>query len=62
MKNRFPEGWDENRVKEVLKHYEKQTELEAVAEDEASYNLENQVYIEVLKELLPKIRELIAHQ
>jgi hypothetical protein len=30
-KNRFPKGWDEDRVKRVLDHYENQTEEEAVA-------------------------------
>lgn len=34
MKNRFPEGWNEKKVKTVLSHYEKQTENEAVEEDE----------------------------
>jgi hypothetical protein len=33
--NRFPPGWDEERVRRVLAHYEEQTEVEAVAEDEA---------------------------
>jgi hypothetical protein len=32
----FPPGWDEERVSTVLKHYEEQTEDEAVAEDEAA--------------------------
>lgn len=35
--NRFPKGWNEARVSEVLEHYESQTEEEAVAEDEAIY-------------------------
>ena len=34
--NRLPPGWDEERVQKVLKHYEEQTEDEAVAEDEAA--------------------------
>ena len=34
--SKFPPGWDENRVREVLAHYETQTEDEAVAEDEAA--------------------------
>lgn len=34
--NRFPPGWDEERVQKVLTHYEEQTEDEAVAEDEAA--------------------------
>ena len=35
--NRFPPGWDEQRVREVLHHYEAQTDEEALAEDEASF-------------------------
>ena len=34
--NKFPPGWDEERVQRVIKHYEEQTEDEAVAEDEAA--------------------------
>ena len=30
----FPAGWDEERVCQVIAHYEQQTEEEAVAEDE----------------------------
>lgn len=35
--NKFPPGWDEERVRRVLAHYEEQTETEAVAEDEAAF-------------------------
>ena len=59
--NKFPPGWDEDRVRMVLAHYEAQTEEEAVAEDEATF--ENQAVIGVPYELVPIIRELIAkHQ
>ena len=34
--SKFPPGWDEERVKRVLKHYGSQSEEEAVAEDEAA--------------------------
>ncbi len=33
--NKFPAGWNENRVRRVIDHYEDQSEEEAVAEDEA---------------------------
>ena len=33
----FPPGWDEERVRKVLAHYEEQTEEEAMAEDEAAF-------------------------
>jgi hypothetical protein len=33
MKNKFPPGWDEERVRKVIAHYEQQTEEKVVAED-----------------------------
>jgi hypothetical protein len=57
---KFPPGWDEERVRKVIAHYEQQTEEEAVAEDEAAFQHSPQTVIEVPKELLPAIRELIA--
>ena len=33
--NRFPPGWNKARVQRVLDHYEAQSDIEAVAEDEA---------------------------
>jgi len=35
--NKYPPGWDEERVRRVLDHYESQTDEEALAEDEAVY-------------------------
>ncbi len=58
--NSFPEGWNEERVRRVLEHYESQSEDEAVAEDEAAYEDASQTIMEVPKELVPVIRELIA--
>ncbi len=58
--SKFPRGWDEERVRRVLAHYEQQNEEEAVAEDEASFNDTTQTVMEVPKELVPAIRELIA--
>jgi type II secretory pathway component PulC len=59
--SRFPPGWDEERVKRVLAHYEGQTEEEAIAEDEAAFEENLHTVMEVPKELVPTIRELIAH-
>ncbi len=59
---KFPPGWDEERVEEVLAHYETQTEEEAVAEDEAAYEDSSQTFMEVPNELVPEVRELIAKQ
>lgn len=61
--NKFPSGWDEERVRRILKHYEEQTEEEAVAEDESAFEDQTQTVMEVPKELVSAVRELIAkHQ
>ena len=59
-KNQFPPGWDEERVRRVLAHYETQTEEEAVAEDERSFKRRWRTVVEVPAELMPVIREVIA--
>ena len=56
----FPPGWDEPRVRQVLAHYEKQNEEEAVAEDEAAVEDKTQTVMEIPTELVPAVRELIA--
>jgi hypothetical protein len=58
--SRFPEGWDEERVRKVLRHYQDQTEEEAVAEDEAGYEDRTESIVEVPVELVPAVREMIA--
>ena len=58
--SKFPPGWDEERVRRLLLHYEQQTEEEAVAEDEAAFEDESQAFIEVPKELIPEVRRLLA--
>jgi len=61
MTNRdFPRGWDEERVRRVLAHYETQTEEEAVAEDERAFEEAGRAVIEITIELMPVIREVIA--
>lgn len=60
-KNRFPPGWDEDRVRRVLDHYEDQTDEEAVAKDEDRYDTTTHTVMEVPAELVPAIRKLIAN-
>ena len=59
-KNTFPPGWDKDRVAKVLEHYEAQTEDEALAEDEAAFEMSGQTMMEVPTELVPAVRELLA--
>jgi hypothetical protein len=58
-RDRFPAGWDEARVRRVLEHYERQTEDEAVAEDEAAFRRRDQTVMVVPKRLVPAITRLI---
>lgn len=58
--SKFPAGWNESRVSQVLQHYESQTEEEALAEDEAALEFSGQTLMEVPTALVPQIRELIA--
>jgi len=60
IKNKFPSGWNEKMVQEVINHYENQTEEEAIAEDESAYDDPNRTFMEIPKELVPIVRELIA--
>jgi len=59
-KSNFPPGWDEARVQRVLEHYEDQSDEEAVAEDEASFEETTHTAMEVPVDLVPAVRELIA--
>ena len=57
---RFPDGWDEGRVKSLLQHYESLTEEEAVAEDEAAFEDATQTVMEIPNELVPSVRALLS--
>jgi hypothetical protein len=60
--NKFPPGWDEERVRRVLEHYETQSEEQAVAEDEAAFEDQTQTVMEIPTELVPAVRKLIAQR
>ena len=57
---KFPQGWDESRVRRVLEHYESQTDDEATAEDEEAFESTTHTAMEVPVELVPEVRQLIA--
>lgn len=57
--NKLPKGWNEAKIRRVLAHYEKQTEEDAVLEDEAGVGASETV-MTVPRDLVPKVRELIA--
>ena len=57
--NKFSAGWDEERVRRLLSHYEEQTEEDALAEDEAGIE-PSETTMSIPHDLVPKVRELIA--
>ena len=60
-KSQYPPGWDEDRVKRLITHYESLSEDEQVAEDEAALSdHDGQTVITVPDRLLPEIRQLLA--
>ena len=61
-RTRFPAGWKEARVREVLEHYEGQTEEEAVAEDEAAFQSPGQTVMVVPNRPVPEITRLIERR
>ena len=61
-RNRFPAGWNQERVGALLRHYEEQTEDEAVAEDEAAFRKRDQTVMVVPKRLVPAITKLITRE
>ncbi len=57
--SKFPAGWDEEKVRRVLAHYEEQTDEDALLEDEAGIE-PSETVMNVPHDLVPKVRELIA--
>ena len=61
-KQKFPPGWDEKRVKEVIAHYENQSEDEEFAEIEAAREAEDITLMAIPTELVPEVRALLARK
>ena len=61
-KPKFPPGWDQERVRQVLAHYENQSEDEQFAEIEAAREAEGITMMAVPTELAAEVRALIARE
>lgn len=58
---RFPAGWDEQRVRDLLAELDARTEEEWIAADEAAAaESDDQTVVTVPTVLLPEIRRLLA--
>ena len=58
--SKFPPGWDEARVREVLAQYEDRTEDEQFAEIEAAHESADVAHMAIPLELVPEVRALLA--
>ena len=54
---KYPRGWNQTRVRQVLEYYESQSDEEVAAEIEAGFE---STTMEVPRELVPAVRVLIA--
>ncbi|MBX9626471.1 MAG: hypothetical protein K2X82_21905 [Gemmataceae bacterium] len=58
---KFPAGWDEGRVRELIAELDARTDEEWVAADEAAAAAgEDEVVVAVPAALMPEIRRLLA--
>jgi hypothetical protein len=57
---KFPSGWDEQRVRDTLAHYDSQSEDEQFAEIEAALEAKEITMIAVPTALVPEVRALLA--
>ena len=57
--NRYPPGWDEERILDVLEHYEGQTDDELAAEIDAAFGDKSQTVMVIPNEIVPAVRALL---
>ncbi len=61
IEQRYPEGWDQQRVQRLLADLDSRTEEDRVAADEAAASeQDDQAVVTVPVGLLPEIRRLLA--
>ena len=61
-KQKFPPGWDEKRVQDLIAHYESQTEDEEFADIKAAREAEDITLMAIPTELVPEVRALLARK
>jgi len=61
-KQMYPRGWNEAKVRELIEHYDNQTEEEEAAEIEAALKDKNITMMAVPTKLVPKVRALLARK
>ena len=62
-KQKFPQGWNEKKVRAVIEHYDRQTDEEGAAEIETAPVATGETWMSVPTELIDTITRLIEkHQ
>jgi hypothetical protein len=61
-KQKFPPGWNEQRVKKLIAYYENQTEDEEFADIEAAREAEDITLMAIPTELVPEVRAILARE
>ena len=59
---KFPPGWDAERVRRLVGHYDALDEEQQVAEDEAAQEQPSQTTVVVPIEFMPAIRQMFAQK
>jgi len=59
---KFPPGWDEKRIRELIAHYENRTEDEEFASIEAAREAEDVTLMAIPTELVPKVLALLGRK
>jgi hypothetical protein len=63
IKQKFPPGWNEQKVRAVIKHYDQLTENELAREITVAPEVTRETLMSVPTELVPAVQELIVqHQ
>ena len=60
--NSYPLGWDSERVRQVLEHYEGQLDEDAAEEDEAALSPSCETLMAIPNKFVPAVRALISRQ
>ncbi|MXZ09247.1 MAG: hypothetical protein F4Y79_07340 [Gemmatimonadetes bacterium] len=58
-KNKYPEGWNQKRVQEVIDQIGSRTEEETIAEDDTAFE-QDYTAMQVPHKLVPIVRQLIV--
>ncbi len=63
IKQEYPPGWNERKVRAVIKHYEQLTDEELAREIESAPEVSGETLLSVPTELVPAVRKLLLrHQ